>query len=382
MSARRPTLLLTVVWHPSGEEAGEIAKATFKLLCDDPKQPAARGLRLPVRFRTAVAAKRKHLTPPPATVDLEAAERSVVVVLLDADLLVSKGWKEYVGDLCAQADRSPNHLVLQVLLHKNPPRDWPGSDRQFIRVAAEADRDLRRQVVLNRLTHTLCRLLDPEGTGVEAKGVKIFVSHAKQDGLDVTERLRRFINGVTALKQFYDAADIPEGAPWAELLHREARTCALLVVQTDAYASREWCRMEVLGAKAAGSPVVVLAAVQRGEDRAFPYLGNVPVVRWIGDPTDLELEQLLGVMLREELRSRYFLHRLSDLCAMNQIDVPEPVFTYPPELLTLLPFVSADPGTRQVLVYPDPPLGTEEVRVLQQYYSGLEPVTPTMLVAM
>jgi hypothetical protein len=31
MNAHRPSLLLTVVWHPSGKEAGEIAEATFKL---------------------------------------------------------------------------------------------------------------------------------------------------------------------------------------------------------------------------------------------------------------------------------------------------------------------------------------------------------------
>jgi TIR domain len=310
-------------------------------------------------------------------VDLKAAERSVVVVLLDAEMLTSNGWKEYVGDLYAQADGSPNHRILQVLLLKKPPKDWPGSEYQFIHVPVEGGQELRQQVALNRLMHTLCRLLDPDG-----QGVKIFVSHAKQDGLDITKRLRSFISDITALRDFYDAADIPEGEPWAQILRREARRCALLVVQTDAYASREWCRMEVLGAKEQRSPVVVLAAVRRGEDRAFPYLGNVPVVRWDGDPTDLAFEQLLGVVLREELRGRYFEHRLRDLCQMNGIVVPELVFTQPPELLTLLPFVGAKAGKRQVLVYPDPPLGTEEVRVLQQFHTGLEPVTPTMLVAM
>jgi hypothetical protein len=377
MSVHRPALLLTVLWHPSGEEARGIAEAIFKLLCDDPEQPSARGLRLPVRFRTAEAATPTYRTPTPATVDVEAAERSVVVVLLDAELISTLGWKEYVSELSARAERSPNHRVLQVLLYSKPPADWPGSEHQFIRAAAEEDADLRRQVVLNRLMHTLCRLLDPKG-----QGVKIFVSHAKHDGLDATKQLRSFINDIPGLQDFYDAADIPEGERWAEILEREARTCVLLVVQTDAYASREWCRMEVLGAKTARSPVVVLAAVQKGEDRAFPYLGNVPVVRWSNDPTRLAFEQLLGVVLREELRSRYFRHRLKDLCAMNQIPVPERVFTHPPELLTLLPYVGAKPGSRQVLVYPDPPLGTEEVRLLQRFDAHLEPVTPTMLVAM
>jgi hypothetical protein len=140
--------------------------------------------------------------------------------------------------------------------------------------------------------------------------------------------------------------------------------------------------MEVLGAKAVGSPVIVLAAVQKGEDRAFPYLGNVPVVRWGTDLSRLALEQLLGVVLREELRSRYFRLRLEDLCAMNRIPVPDRIFTQAPELLTLLPYVGAAPGTRQVLVYPDPPLGTEEVLLFRQLDAALEPVTPTMLVAM
>ena len=105
------------------------------------------------------------------------------------------------------------------------------------------------------------------------------------------------------LRNFFDTQDILEGTgvgrgdPRASRRRRHAR------VRTDAYATREWCRIEVLEAKRAGAPVVVLDALEQLEARGFPYLGNAPSVRWRGDGSRATMEALLNVILREALRS-------------------------------------------------------------------------------
>jgi len=49
------------------------------------------------------------------------------------------------------------------------------------------------------------------------------------------------------LDYFFDAADIPSGTRFAEFMTEYAGSLpALLAIQTDSYASREWCRLEVL----------------------------------------------------------------------------------------------------------------------------------------
>ena len=71
------------------------------------------------------------------------------------------------------------------------------------------------------------------------------------------------------------------GLPFADFLQQSVEDIPiLLAIQTDTYGSREWCRLEVLEAKKRSVPIVVLTATERGEARSFPYMGNVPVIRW------------------------------------------------------------------------------------------------------
>ena len=68
-----------------------------------------------------------------------------------------------------------------------------------------------------------------------------------------------------------------------------------MIVLTDNYATREWCRTEVILAKEHDRPIVVVNALESHEIRSFPYIGNVPVIRWIKGspygPIDLLLKE-------------------------------------------------------------------------------------------
>lgn len=89
--------------------------------------------------------------------------------------------------------------------------------------------------------------------------------------------------------------------------------------------------------------------------RGFPYLGNTPAVRW-RESSRAAFENLLRIVLYETLRFRYFPLRVTDLCRAYGLPQHDYVLSTPSELVGVL----RRRTTRTPLVYPDPPLGTDE----------------------
>jgi hypothetical protein len=362
----RPVLSAFVAWHPGAAHAGDLASAMFKELCADPDFPARRGLGMPVRFRTAYGVDEL-----PAAVPFGRSRRTVVFVLVDDLLAASTGWRDYCARLVSDAGELDRIVPVALTDCSNLPPAM--SDLEAIRLD-RAPTELHEDVLMRDAMHDLCRCLDPEGAKV-----KVFLSHAKQDGLEIARTVRAHLRDEDRLDDFFDAADVPDGVRFGDfIMASEGSAHALLAIQTDTYGSREWCRMEVLEAKKRRMPIVVLAAVERGETRSFPYIGNVPVIRWRGPKT---AAAVAGGVLREVLRTRYFPRRMESLCRLHGLDADRQVLAYPPELLTALAFRSADAAavSGNLVLYPDPPLGTEELAVLAELDPNLRPVTPTGL---
>lgn len=362
----RPVLSVFIAWHPAAAHAADLASVMFKELCADPDFPARRGLGMPVRFRTAGG-----VNEVPAAVQFGRARRTVVFVLADDLLVASTGWRDYCARLVADAGELDRVVPVALTDCSNLPPAL--ADLEAIRLD-RAPMELREDVLMRDAMHDLCRSLDPE----EAK-VKVFLSHAKQDGVGIARTVRNHLHNEDRLDDFFDAADVPDGVRFDDFIVASAGSShALLAIQTDTYGSREWCRIEVLEAKRRRIPIVVLAAVERGETRSFPYIGNVPVIRWHGPET---AAAVAGGVLREVLRTRYFPRRVESLYRLHGLDPDRQVIAYPPELLTALALrsagVAADRGNR--VLYPDPPLGAEELAVLAELDPSLRPVTPTSL---
>ena len=66
------------------------------------------------------------------------------------------------------------------------------------------------------------------------------------------------------------------GGPGAARQRRDGG--GLLAIRTDLYASRDWCQREMLIAKRAGMPVVIMDALGRGEERGSFLMDHVPRV--------------------------------------------------------------------------------------------------------
>jgi hypothetical protein len=126
-------------------------------------------------------------------------------------------------------------------------------------------------------------------------------------------------------------------------------------------------------------PILVVNAVLKGEDRSFPYLGNVPTIRW--DPSDsARCRQAVDLAVREVLRSVHFRAHLESLQKAALVPESFQVLNRPPEILTYLNLprvgATADAGSVPV-IYPDPPLGNEEVQLIHSMSPGAKLTTPT-----
>ena len=233
--------------------------------------------------------------------------------------------------------------------------------------------------------HELCRLLmnmkkatdENESTPVSPP-VKLFISHSKHDASKIdAEKFKDFIYSKLQLKAFFDANDIPYGSNFGEAIKKAEKESALVVFQSDSYAEREWCRIEVLEAKKAGCPIVIVNAVQTKEQRAFPYLGNYPSIRF----KDENFLQIIDLTLEQVLFNRYTIRFLDELTDQYKIKANR-ILTTSPELFNFIQLKKDGlNGIEEIglVIYPDPPLGSEEMELLNQLDDNFVFLTPLTL---
>lgn len=390
----RPPLHLHLLAHPKSVEANALATALMHRFVDP---PASGGLRIPVFFTP----DRGDDLPPELNGDtglnLEDAQHSIIVVLVDERMLrtvpsgTGDNWIEFVKQAIALTplDASPHH-VLSVAL------DAPGfgvSDRLHILSAtlaadmnADAARNCRLAEVSFHIAARAIQLLEHGKVPAIAPDrmkapVTIFLSHAKADldkqhHEDPVRQTRAFLDELP-VEQWFDAQQIATSQDFADAISAGIRDCSvMLAFQTDHYSSRPWCRREVLDAKRLGAHVLIVDALQSGEARNFPYGGNVPTVRWqFRDAPRVDAQRVIDRAVLEALR---FKHNLAVL--QGSAEPGEMVLPTAPEALTLAN-ECGDGEADKTFLYPDPPLGREELQVLKQLRPKAHFVTPLTKVA-
>ncbi len=350
-----------------------LARTLYTQFNRDYDNPLSRGIGIPVYLWDSPAYAER--------IRLEDARSSVLVPLVDDAITVDPEWCALLKRLSQRVQRSGGaHRMFPVALTEGALNVGLGKTN-FIRLQRVKGFEARRTNLVERLTHELCRLLYGRESIDQARlgdtpSLELFISHARLDGVKIAEQLRDYVHKRLALETFFDAIDIPSGEDFAKVIEKRARRASLIAIQTDAYGTREWCRREVLVAKNHGRPVVVVNAVEQGEERSFPYLGNVPTVRWAPDrPRDAgRASDALALVLREVLRDAYFRKHLKALGAQKQSAGKYVVLPRPPELMTFRGARSS-----RVLLYPDPPLGDEEVELLTDHQPRTLLLTPTLM---
>jgi len=228
----------------------------------------------------------------------------------------------------------------------------------------------------------------------------VFISHTKHASKGEKDNVAALIEQVrsvvaqTRLREFFDAHDLQPGRDWDERLRQEAATGALLALRTDLYPSREWCQREVLTAKRAGMPLVILDALGQGEERGSFLMDHAPRVPVRGESGAWSREQVLAGLniLVDECLKRALWNRQHQLALEHGVTDVAWWAPHAPEPTTLLHwFQSHPPGGSQSaaedlrVLHPDPPLGPDERAVLEELaaFGGLtgklDLLTPRLL---
>lgn len=238
-------------------------------------------------------------------------------------------------------------------------------------------------------------------TGDTGNQLCVFISHTRQaigdsSGVSELTKLVRAVIADTSLAEFFDARAIQAGEEWQTVLHANAGKNALLALRTDLYASRSWCQKEVLTAKEEGAPVVILSALELGEERGsflMDHVPRVPVHRSESGWARSGVEAGLAVLVDECLKSTLWERQRELAIERSDLNV---VWWAPhaPEPLTLTRWLVQQRDTGQLdgngplrILHPDPPLGPSERLVLDQLVRlggitrDLDMMTPRLLAA-
>lgn len=238
----------------------------------------------------------------------------------------------------------------------------------------------------------------------DSSRLKVFISHTKKGVKGSESYILELISAVrgviakTRLQEFFDASDLQPGCDWDPALRREAATSALLALRTDLYPSRAWCQREVLIAKCAGMPVIIMDAIEVGEERGSFLMDHVPRVpvrrngiKWC----ETDIQHGLNLLVDECLK-RALWERQQQLAAKKKVDLNIAWWApHAPEPATLADQLAAWKEAGNALfvegdlriLHPDPPLGPDETRVLEQIASlagikgKLDIMTPRLLAA-
>jgi hypothetical protein len=238
--------------------------------------------------------------------------------------------------------------------------------------------------------------------GSEAR-LQVFISHTRRTGSGEEEDVHRLIRLVreiiseTRLRQFFDASDLQPGRNWEEELRRQAASSALLALRTDLYASRAWCQREMLIAKRAGMPIVILDSLGRGEERGSFLMDHLPRIPVHGVDSSLskaDIRRGLNLLVDECLKRAIWDVQRS--LAVNRSELKISWWApHAPELVTLSHWLgerAADgitvlgDGDLRIL-HPDPPLGPDERDALAEmvglmgHRGTLDVMTPRALSA-
>jgi TIR domain-containing protein len=367
----RPFLVLYIVWHPRFAAGAQVAEALREHFRRKLYENVAGGTGLSVLFRSASVPG----SALPLPIDLDDAETTAVVVLADSTLAVDDQWTNYIKELVERAEQQGlGARVFPVAIERSVLRGLK-LEEQALRwdswVGSFEDRQRR---LISDLTYEFCRMLrhylehlehptDEEAALEEyLKKVQIFLSHSKHDdaGERIACQIRDQIHEGHGLSSFFDVHDIPAGLRFHKVLLHQVRVSAMVAIHTDSYSSREWCRREIIEAKRWNVPLVIANSISNLDERGFPYMGNVPLVRL--EPNGASrIDVVIGRLLDEVLKDFLWRCRVQ---LMGGAAGPGVVFVpRPPELISLASLPSAAAVPKQVIVYPDPPLSAEEERL-------------------
>ena len=371
---------LYIIRHPSstaGEAVGNFLYDHFRF---EQHQDAIGPEGMSIVYRTS-----------PGKINWNESGVTAVVVLMDECMRDDPEWLEYAVRIMRQAESTgllsrcfPVMLqpmecpVPDMVQQALPWHRWPGGTEE------------RKQRLACDLMHEFSRMLwhrtgefraqknpDSEPTLEDylATRVQVFLSHTKhdQDGEALAQSMRSWLDQNSHLSSFFDTHDIPPGTSFRKVLLKEIDNSAVMVLHTDSYSSRGWCRREVIEAKRRRVPMIVVNCLRDRDPHSVPYMGNTPVIRMSPDRAEERFRALTQCLLEEVFRTYLWRYRVG----RYRVSHPDVLFlSRAPELLSLASLGAAMHGKGDAeIVYPNAPMSVDEARLFTEIAPQVRPLT-------
>lgn len=383
-------LKIYVIWQQEFENGKKYADELFHTFSRDESDFTGSNIGIPLYYLTTPNNDTKYFECLTAN-----TEKTAFVFIINGSMGTSAEWKSFASSLVAFCKTNKNCIIYPVAIGSTKSAASVSSELAKINnirldEIAKLESDKEKQFVEKakhlcfELTHELCRLLyDREriakgASEILSPSIKVFLSHARADGQTYARRINTYVSTETPLKTFIDVNDIQRGADFEDSIEDNIENAVLVAIYTDAYSSREWCQKEVLFAKQNDCPIIILDALSVGEVRRFPYGANTKTIHLGHDEVnDEKCKKIIYEILLETLKIKY--SELFVRYSLNLYGIEEKhtkIFNYPPELYTLLMKLESND---KIVVYPEPPLNTNELSILSRYKPIHTFATPTLL---
>lgn len=354
--AYRPPLHVYVVFHPDFRDGHAWANDLERWLGGDPD-----GYGVPIAdIPTMIWTGASPFEAPPS-VPLSGALQTVVIAIIDTSWLAHSTWRQWAITTASAANAAGSSFLVAAV-HENAIR--LGGALRF-QNAIRLDYILPDQRAVEfrlRVTHYLARLLTHGGrTG-------IFLSHTKSGrvpgdtgGRALATALKEFLQSRPLGTVFFDEVSIEAGEDFVDRIEGGLETCVVVILLTDRFSGRYWCRWEVLTSKRKRRPMLLVDALESGEPINLPYAGNVRTVRWSRDKAgDLAMQEtIVAGALLEIVRSEHNKMKARGLEPSLSAHARIEVLGSSPELATLPP----PEGQPICVLHPDPPLPAFELEL-------------------
>jgi len=365
-----PFFVIYVVWHPNFVDGEYFAERIREHYRSDLFKNVIGGAGVSVIYRNAS----DDVSGAPIPIPRSASYTSATLVLVEENLSSNSAWVSFVQSLTDMpCDEQFAHVVLPIAFTIDAMKD-AGIDSQAMRIYEWPDQEHLKTRLIGELSYTFCRMLrvylarakseNSDSYEQFIKKTNIFLSHSKHDdqGESISLRIRDFLNSHGDLSTFFDVLSIPPGAKFYQVINKTIERSAVVVIYTDSYSSREWCRREVLEAKRHNAPIVVASCLSDFDERSFPYMGNVPTVHLNADEA-LRIQFIVSRLMDEVLKMLIWDCRVLEFrqagILSNEIFLPRQ-----PELISIVSILADARENSRSVIYPDPPLGAEEMEII------------------
>ena len=351
-----------LIWHKKDEnDILKYVDAIGNMLSVDNNYPFSRNINLPTFYYSNL---RNNEVPPEISVPDNS--KMLAFAFVGKNIVSDDEWCLYIEDItknnsvklvCIALDDSAFKISSEI------------SKFNFIRFYEYTDNEeLRLNIAC---LHEIYRVLINEKTCEDNSDnrVIIFLSHTKKDeiGVNLAKSLRRIICEDTVLQKFFDQNDILPSELFDEKIKQCISKSTIIAINTDHYSASYWCQCEIIEAKHKERPIIEINLIKENVDRKFPVLGNIPVVRCNDAYSNRELFNILQFALIETVRSNYALIFLRNVAScMNLHEDNIKFLSRPPEVFDYM--------HGKTIMYPDPPIYSEETR--EYNFSNSSVITP------